>query len=367
MYICFSSLINGKDGLLQITTQCVAFAQPLAAVPMKKIVLFTLLLLGCLQLWAQDPHFSQFFSSPLTLSPAFTGKFDGNMRIAGNYRNQWPTINNAFTTATASIDFHIMQNKIAGNDVWGLGFMAYNDNSANGAVKFNYATVSTAYHKGLDEDGNNTIGLGVQLTYANMMINTAGLTFEDQLTSNGFTGVTSEVFNGATLKSNYMDVNAGILYNGSTGERNNYYVGVSLYHITRPQQSFTGATYSLNPRATIHAGTYFPISDNTTLHLSALQSFQGGASETVIGGAFQFTPTLNLEQDVSVYAGAWMRLKDAIIPYVGVEYGSFRLGASYDVNTSSLKTASQGVGGIEVSLIYIQKRSDAKPISCPKF
>ena len=35
---------------------------------------------------AQDPHFSQFFASPLTLNPAFTGKFDGLFRVAGNYR-----------------------------------------------------------------------------------------------------------------------------------------------------------------------------------------------------------------------------------------------------------------------------------------
>jgi hypothetical protein len=54
---------------------------------------------------AQDPHFSQFFSSPLTLNPAFTGKFFGAYRVMGNYRNQWPTINNAFTTATFAADF----------------------------------------------------------------------------------------------------------------------------------------------------------------------------------------------------------------------------------------------------------------------
>ena len=34
---------------------------------------------------AQDPNFSQFFASPLTLNPALTGKFDGTFRVAGNY------------------------------------------------------------------------------------------------------------------------------------------------------------------------------------------------------------------------------------------------------------------------------------------
>ncbi len=316
---------------------------------------------------AQDPHFSQFFSSPLTLNPALTGKFFGTYRVAGNYRNQWPSINNAFTTGTASVDFHIFQNRIASNDTWGLGFVGYNDNSANGAVKFNYASLSTAYHKGLDEDGQHTLGAGFQVTYANMLINTSQLTFEDQLTSSGFTGVTSEVFNGATLKSNYIDVNAGLLYNGSTSDRNNFYFGISMYHINRPRQDFTGAQYILNPRTTIHGGAYFPLGQNSNLHISALQMFQGGASETMLGGAIQLMADPDAPKPTSFYFGSWMRFNDAIIPYLGLEFDDFRLGVSYDYNSSSLKTASQSRGGIEVSLIYIRRPSTDRPVNCPKF
>jgi type IX secretion system PorP/SprF family membrane protein len=334
---------------------------------MRKIFIILIILLITKNIDAQDPHFSQFFSSPLTLSPAFTGKFDGSYRIAGNYRNQWPTINNAFTTATGAVDFHIMQNRIPSNDTWGLGFIGYNDNSANGAVKFNYFTASTAYHKGLDAEGYHQIGVGFQVTYANMLINTTDLKFEDQLTTSGFTGVTNEIFNNATLKSNYVDINAGVLYNGSTNDQNNFYIGVSLYHISRPTQQFTGGLYTLNPRATIHAGTYFPLATNVKLHLSAQQSFQGGSTETVLGGAVQLTANPDVEKPVSLYAGSWVRFNDAIFPYVGLEFGDFRLGMSYDINTSTLKTASQGTGGVELSLIYIRRPSTDKPINCPKF
>ena len=316
---------------------------------------------------AQDPHFSQFFSSPLTLNPALTGKFFGDYRISGNYRNQWPSINNAFTTATASADFHIFQNRIANNDTWGLGVVGYNDNSSNGAVKFNYASLSTAYHKGLDEDGNNQLGGGFQVTYSNMLINTANLTFEDQLTSNGFTRVSSEVFNGATLNSNYIDVNAGLIYNGSSSERNNFYLGISMYHINRPIQNFTGAQFALNPRTTFHGGGYFPLGQSTTLHLNALQMFQGGASETMVGAAIQLTATPDVSKPTSLYFGTWLRFNDAIIPYLGLEFNDYRLGLSYDYNSSSLKTASQNKGGIELSLIYIHRPSTDRPVNCPKF
>lgn len=316
---------------------------------------------------AQDPNFSQFFSSPLTLNPAFTGKFFGSYRIAGNYRNQWPSIEKAYTTSTVSADFHVMQDRISANDTWGVGFMGLTDNSANGAVKFNYGSVGTAYHKGLDEDGAHQLGAGFQVTYANMLINTNLLKFEDQLTNRGFTNVTSEIFNTGTLKSSYLDVNAGILYNGSTDERNNFYLGVSMYHINRPKQYFTGAEYLLPTRTTIHGGTYFPIGATTTLHMSGMQMFQGGTSSTMFGAALQFNASADDVKATSLYVGTWMRFKDAIIPYVGLEFDDFRIGASYDYNSSQLKTASQNRGGIEISLIYIRRPSSDKIVNCPKF
>jgi len=333
----------------------------------RKIIYSIFLILLLNKAAAQDPHYSQFFSSPLTLNPAFTGKFSGTYRLAGNYRNQWPSINNAFTTATFSADVHILQDKIANNDTWGIGLAGYNDNSSNGAVKFNYASLSTAYHKGLDEDGFHQLGAGFQVTYANMLINTADLKFEDQLTSNGFTGVSSEIFNGAVLNSKYIDINAGLLYNGSTSDRNNFYFGISMYHINRPQQQFTGAQYVLNPRTTFHGGAYFPIGATTTLHLSGLQMFQGGASETMMGGAIQLTANPDAEKPSSFYFGSWIRFNDAIIPYLGLEFDDFRLGLTYDYNTSALRTASQNRGGIELSLIYVRRPSTDRPVNCPKF
>src|SRR6478735_3111265 len=286
---------------------------------------------------AQDPHFSQFFSSPLTLNPAFTGKFSGVVRAAANYRNQWPTINRAYETGTVSVDF-------------------------------NYFSVSTAYHKGLDEDGYKQLGAGFQVTYSNMLINTTKLTFEDQLTSSGFTNPTQEVFNNSTLKSSYIDVNAGILYTVSTTDRNNFYGGVSLYHINRPKQEFTGINYNLYPRATIHAGGYFPVGQLTTLHLSGLFSTQAGAYETVLGGAMQFIAgDPAADKPTSFYGGGWIRVGDAIIPYVGLEFSDLRAGVSYDINMSDLKTASQSRGGIEISLIYIMHSPENKGLPCPKF
>ena len=330
-----------------------------------------LILITCLAntcLLAQDPHFSQFFASPLTLNPALTGRFDGNFRIAGNYRNQWPSINNAYTTSTVSADFAILQNSIAAPDRWAVGLMAFSDAQADGVLKNTYYSVSTAYHKALDEDGFHMVSIGFQGTFAQKRLNTANLKFEDQLRSDGFTGITNEIFDPRSLNINYFDINAGLMFSGVFGQGANYYAGASLYHINKPKESFSGADFALQPRYTLHGGVYFPVGATATLHTSALYQGQAGANEAVLGAALGFNLNGDLEYSpTTFYVGSWLRFNDALIPYVGLEFNKFRVGASYDVNTSKLRTASNSQGGFEISLIYIGKKDTEKGINCPKF
>jgi type IX secretion system PorP/SprF family membrane protein len=335
-----------------------------------RIILCLAVLFSALNgLRAQDPHFSQFFASPLTLNPAYTGKIDGSFRVAGNYRNQWPTINNAFTTATASIDFPILSNILPANDVWGVGIMGLNDRSGNKILNNNFLTLSTAYHKGLDENGYHQISIGFQGTLANKRLDISRADFQDELTSLGFTGVTSEIFNNQQVVVNYFDLNTGIMYYGTTNGSNNFYAGVSVYHVNRPAESFQGGAFVLEPRVTVHGGGYFPVGQYKTFHGSVLHQRQAGANETVLGGAMAFNVNYSEDNPIELYTGLWYRFNDAFIPYIGMEISGFRIGFSYDINNSSLNTASNSRGGTEFSLIYIRKPADPsmKKLNCPKF
>jgi hypothetical protein len=102
-----------------------------------------------------------------------------------------------------------------------------------------------------------------------------------------------------------------------------------------------------------------------------LFSQQANARDIMLGGAWSVNVNNSETDPINFYAGSWLRfsnLTDAIIPYVGLDFGSFSLGLTYDINVSSLKSASETVGGIEVSLIYIKRPSDGrKAIACPKF
>ena len=340
---------------------------------MKRIIIILSIVLGLVGgTLAQDPNFSQFFASPLTLNPASTGKFDGLFRVAGNYRNQWPTISNAYTTKTASADFHFLRNQIAEIDRWGFGVLALNDQNGNGALKTNQLSLSTAFHKGLDEDGYHQIGVGFQGSYTDKRLDVSNLDFEDELTSLGFTGATSEIFPQNGLNVKYFDVNAGVLYNGSSNGYNNFYFGASMYHINRPKENFQGGQFYLNSRTTLQAGGRLPFGQLDAFHFSSNYSFQANANNMMVGGAFSKNMNYDEEYPLNVYLGLWARFNnvtDAIIPYIGAEVGDFLLGATYDLNISGLQPASNIRGGIEISVIYIKKplNRDLKKLNCPKF
>ncbi len=339
---------------------------------MKKI--FILLVAACLgrEVIAQDPNFSQFFTSPLTMNPAATGKFDGVYRVAGNYRNQWPTINNAFTTSTISADFHLLKNALPEIDRWGIGVLGFSDKNGNGALTNNHFALSTAYHKGLDENGFHQIGVGFQGSYTDKRLDISKLDFEDELTALGFTGVTNEVFNQNNLSVKYFDLNAGVLYNGSTNGYNNFYFGASMYHINRPKETFQGGQFYLNTRTTLQAGARLPVGAFNAFHLSANYSTQANATNLMFGGAFAINLNSSDDHPTNFYFGSWTRINnvtDAVIPYMGLEFGDFHFGATYDINISSLQAASNLRGGTEISLIYIKQpvNRDLKKLNCPKF
>ena len=83
-----------------------------------------LILLFCCTAKAQDPHFTQYQSSPLLLNPTLTGFFNGDVRISGVYRNQWQNIASPFNTGSFSVDANVLKGVIRDGDILGIGFMS---------------------------------------------------------------------------------------------------------------------------------------------------------------------------------------------------------------------------------------------------
>lgn len=112
-----------------------------------KPILFVAILLPCgLSLKAQDPHFTQFYSAPLTVNPAYTGVYTGKVRLMSNYRQQRISSTSPYNTVTLAMDYKTGKQNGDGQNPFNVGVMFMNDNSLNGAFKSTYATGTVSYH-----------------------------------------------------------------------------------------------------------------------------------------------------------------------------------------------------------------------------
>ena len=333
---------------------------------MKKLVLFIAVLLVHGYSYAQDPHFSQFFASPLTINPANTGNFSGTLRAALNSRTQLPEFNNPYATKTLSLDAPILKKYIKEDDKLSVGLLILSDQSGNKLLNDNNIAASVSYSKALDENANHSIALGFQVNYSMYRFDPLKANFEDQLTAGGFTGSSAEMILGNNFTKNTTDVNAGVLYTGSTSDNNIFYAGASYYHFAKPTVGFITPTYFTNSRINIHGGAYFSLSDAASLHTSFQYQKQGQTNELLVGGAFSYY--LGTENGLELYAGLWSRVKESMIPYVGLEWNHIRAGFTYDMAAGTTLASSRFYQSSEFSLIYIlDNKSKAFKLRCPKF
>ncbi|MBN9297426.1 MAG: PorP/SprF family type IX secretion system membrane protein [Filimonas sp.] len=315
---------------------------------------------------AQDPNFSQYFSSPLCVNPANTGFFYGSQRIVGNYRRQWWGAGEPFTTATISFDAKIPMGA-EGNDKLGIGVMALNDKAAGGLMKSNYFSLSGAYHKALDDEGHTSLGLGFQASYVNKIVDLTNASFSNQFTSGGFDLSLPTGENYLAGSTAHFDVSTGLLFKHDD-ENKNYYFGVSYFHVTKPKESIINDNNTrVAPRLSAQAGFSTSIGENR-IFLSAMFQNQAKVNMYALGGAFAYALPSN-NNDVSWYIGGWYGNTN-LYPYTGLQFNNFQFGITYDIITTQLKTASQKNGSFELSMNYIifghKGNSGDKPMA-PQF
>lgn len=321
--------------------------------------------------FAQDAHYSQYFVAPLAVNPALTGFMDGTARAMVNHRSQWASVNNAFSTSTISADGITLRSKIPATDRLGIGMMAMSDKVADGLLVNNYICASVAYHKSLDKEGKYTLGVGLQGSYTQRSIDGTKIVFNDQLDQYGRFSLnsTDAAKNRDNLRRNYLDAAAGVLFKARINDRNQFYIGLSAYHLSAPKVTFMDNVSLKVPIRTTLNGVYeAKLGDMVSLSVLGLYTRQEEASEGVFGAIATIgKSTLEFDPAPVFYAGLLYRTQDAFIPYVGVEYWDIRFGFSYDYNVSALSAATKGQGGIEASLVYQLRIPPNKKIQylCP--
>lgn len=344
-------------------------------------LLLTLLLLAKFS-FAQDAQFSQFYANPMYTNPSFAGS-DGDFRLNLNYRNQWPSAENSFTTYNFSADYYI-----DGIDS-GIGLMYTRDEASAANLRSQSVALQYAYEIGLSDEMN--LRFGLQGSFTSRDINFSNLIFADQWNNatGAFSNPTSEVLADNVL--NYVDVAAGMMW-----YTHHYWAGLSVYNLTRPNQDFLelqgGGTADarLPVRYSMQFGVRIPIERyhwrekyrqtghfERDITITAHYRHQGSFDQLDIGAYLNYPP---------VVFGLWYRgipvkeyeigiaNHEALVGLVGVRIHDLTIGYSYDYTISALGADYSG-GAHELSIsLGIMPRYSAghrarkhRTIPCPSF
>ena len=335
---------------------------------MKLTAVIVCLLVSIVSLKAQDPSFSQFFSSPLNINPALTANINADWRMISNLRDQWIGPASPYVTGTISFDRKIFQNKIPNvdveNDIIGIGGMLMFDNAFSGIVRSLYASLNLSYNIKLAEYNGRTHRLeaGFGAIYGDRNVDFSRVDFEEQFTGFGFN---TNLPTGEAALSNtkgYFSSSAGLVYSYRT-EKSNFDAGVAAFHLNKPRQTFLEDEHQiLAMRKVAHANFETYLNNRVVLNTNAIYQFQDQANYFSIGGALGYYLA---DYQTMFNAGLWYWSKNALVPYVGMAYKDLQVGVSYDMTTSKLNQATRKPNTWELSLIL---RGSTKPptvIPCP--
>lgn len=311
---------------------------------------------------AQDIHFSQFHRAPLVQNPAMAGAAYPMEGIL-NYKEQWKSADAPFKTFNASWDMR-MKNDESSSGFWAGGINIFSDKAGDSKLSTLNVNLCIAYHVKLS--GTSTLGAGVTGGYAQRTINYSSLTWGNQFDGYTYQSALPSGENESFNSKSYFDVGAGIAWAHSKGEKymtgNNQVkaeAGLAVFHINRPEYSFLNDGEKLDMKFVAHGNILIGISNSNLSVVPGLMYYkQGSASELLAGSLFRYLIKANAQYTgfvtgSAISLGAHFRAKDSFIASMILEMGSYSLGISYDLNTSDLKMASDGKGGLELSLRFV--------------
>jgi len=311
--------------------------------------------------FAQDVQYSQFYAAPLYMNPAMTGASEMT-RIGVNFRNQWPGLNQSFTSYSAYADHYIF----SANSGIGLIF----NKSEQSMTNLSVSEIGLTYAYRMRLGFRSFLRMGGQVSYMDRDAYFGDLIFGSQIDDQ--TGVIGD-FSGESLgegmRHQFMDYSFGMLFHNEK-----VWFGLSGHHLTQPNITFLeDANSKLALKVSAHGGVKFDLSGGrstqTFNHKSGTKDLmlafnyknQGTFSQLDIGAQVNIQPLV---------LGVWYRgipvakegqpNHESIVGLLGISLGEgLDMGYSHDFTISALGNANTG-GAHEVSLRYSFLAGSAK-------
>jgi type IX secretion system PorP/SprF family membrane protein len=312
----------------------------------------------------QDPNYSQFFTSPLTINPAFAGNSDCKWEAMSTFRNQSIGLGTSFKTKTISLDGRIFEDENK-QSYFGVGGLLMLDEAMDGLYKSSFLSLNTSCHITLDkyEGKNHSLTAGLGWVYNKTNIDYGGLTSSEQLSFSGFNR--SLPMGEPTLKNipGVSTANAGLMYSFISEEKM-FDIGIAGYRFYKNNISvFENGTQFTTPRYNAHIDFAKFINYNLILYLKGYYQVQNGIANVTGGGHLEYSLTDQYDNEQkAIHFGAYYRVNDAIIPYFGIMYNQLQFGVSYDVQVSKVKSGSVSPNTFELSLIFKKRKKWWNPL-----
>lgn len=328
---------------------------------LKNIYIILLLLFQVGTSNAQDFHLSMYDAAPLFLNPAMTGIVDADWRVHGQYRTQWKAVNfKPYTTGLISFDKPYKN--------WGFGGQIANFRAGLGNYNVLQGLASVSYSVSLDKQKSHQLSFGLQGGISQKTVEYQLLTYDNQYVTTNGGGFDNTLSSGENFGSQSIfvpNLNAGILYYYAKEQtRINPFIGVSVFNLLTPDESYFGATNKLPMRFYTHLGTRINITEQLYVIPKVLLMQQQTFSELTFAGDVGYYLKGN---DIYLLGGLVYRNKDAFSISLGAKMENITAKFAYDINSSSLYSASSGRGGFELSITYVFRKSDKQYVKiCPR-
>jgi type IX secretion system PorP/SprF family membrane protein len=313
----------------------------------------------------QDVHYTQFYNAAITVNPALSGHFEGDQRMAVNYRRQWFSIPVPYETITMAYDAKGKVNKQS----FGFGGYLNYDQAGDANLSWLQLGFNGAYH--LQLSPGSTIGIGVNARLGQRALDPARLYFDDQYVDNFYDPNQPTQESIGTTTSGFGSLGAGYFYQfQALDSRTKGMIGMGVFHLNSPAIHFIGdenvaipMLFSNQLEGLIQAHERWDIAVN------GLYQIQGPYRELLGMLGARYYLDSNPDNLMAAQLGGGYRTSDAALFYLDIFYQDWIFGFSYDFNISPLDRATNQNGGPELSLQYII-RSVKPPESfkvCPIF
>lgn len=315
---------------------------------------------------SQDVHFSQFSQTPQLINPAATGSFIGSFRGVLNYKTQWGGLGSPYKTYAASFDMPIAKGN--GRKAYlGVGGNFYKD--AAGDANYGNFLGGLSVSGILPLSEYHSLSAGLQVGLGQFSAQLSNLTWGNQFNGETFDTEINSNELGSLSSKMYLDMGAGIYYKFQNTSRyflgselKSFNIGLAAYHINQPKQDFLNVTEEqLKMKMVAQFSGTFDISGSQVSFVPSMFYAQQLKYKEITAGMLlkirfgSETRYTGLFKQSAILFGAHYRVGDAIIPQFYMQFSDFMFGVSYDYNISDLSDVTNGNGGFEISLKYVNK------------